>query len=346
MARKTVYNAIVNDKDWQEVNQDNKALLEEFVEYCESTDKSEGTVINYISDIKICFTWNLKANKNIFFVDFSKRDFMKYQNYLLNTLNLSPNRIRRLRSSLSSMSNFIESMMDDEYENYRNIVNRIPAPSKDEVREKTVLTDEQITDLLDALVIKKEYQKACVLALAWASGSRKSELLRFKPSYFIEDNIIYGSLYKTPEKIKTKGRGRKLGKQLNKFILVSKFKPYFDLWMEERKRMDLPEEMQDVLFIAKKKDDWQPVKISTLDSWAMQYSKLLKVDFYFHCLRHNFTTGLSQAGVPASVIKEVVGWENVAMVDVYDDQVVDDKLGKYFDENGIKKVENKTLEEL
>jgi len=346
MARKTVYNAIVNDIDWKEVNQDNKALLEEFIEYCESTDKSEGTVINYMSDIKICFIWNLKFNKNTFFVDFSKRDFMKYQNYLLNTLNLSPNRIRRLRSSLSSMANFIESMMDDKFENYRNQVNRIPVPNGDDVREKTVLTDEQVQKLLDHLVEKEEYQKACVFALAWSSGSRKSELLRFKPSYFVDENIIFGSLYKTPEKIKTKGRGRKLGKQLNKFILANKFKPYFDLWIEQRNKMDLPEELRDVLFVVKRKDGWQPVKISTLDSWSAQFSKLLEVDFYFHCLRHNFTTGLSQAGVPASVIKEIVGWENVAMVDIYDDQEVDDKLGKYFDENGIKKVESKTLEEL
>jgi len=236
--------------------------------------------------------------------------------------------------------------MDDKFENYRNQVNRIPVPNGDDVREKTVLTDEQVQKLLDHLVEKEEYQKACVFALAWSSGSRKSELLRFKPSYFVDENIIFGSLYKTPEKIKTKGRGRKLGKQLNKFILANKFKPYFDLWIEQRNKMDLPEELRDVLFVVKRKDGWQPVKISTLDSWSAQFSKLLEVDFYFHCLRHNFTTGLSQAGVPASVIKEIVGWENVAMVDIYDDQEVDDKLGKYFDENGIKKVESKTLEEL
>ena len=113
MARSTVYNSIVNDEEWDLVNQDNKDLLEEFVEYCESTDKSELTVINYVSDIKICFIWNLKFNKNIPFVDFNKRTFMKYQNYLLNTLNLSSSRVRRLRSSISSMSNFIENMLDD-----------------------------------------------------------------------------------------------------------------------------------------------------------------------------------------------------------------------------------------
>ena len=346
MGRETVRNIIVNDKDWENVNPKNKNLLDEFVEYCESTDKSELTVTGYVSDVKICFTWCLQFNNNIFFVDFTKRDFMKYQNYLLNTQNLSPNRIRRLRSSLSSMSNFIENMMDDEFKGYRNIVNKIPAPAKEDVREKTILTDEQAQTLLDYLVKKEKYQEACAFALAWSSGARKSELLRFKPSFFQDENIIFGSLYKTPEKIKTKGHGRKLGKQLNKFILINKFKPYFDLWMNQRKEFNIPSELDDVLFVTKRKEIWKPMKISTLDSWTNQFSKFLNVDFYFHALRHNFTTGLSESNIPANVIKEVVGWSSVNMVDIYVDTEVDDKLGKYFDENGIKKVEKKSLEDI
>lgn len=342
MARETVYNTRVSDDKYEQVCDDNKELLEEFLEYCQSTDKSPLTITNYRSDIKICFIWSLEYNKNKFFVEFTKRDFMKYQNYLLNTLNLSPNRIRRLRSSLSSMANFIENILDDTYEDYRNIVNKIPAPVKEVVREKTVLSDEQAQTLLDYLVEQKQYQKACAFALAWASGSRKSELLRFKVSYFTEENIVYGSLYKTPEKIKTKGRG-KMGKMLNRFVLVSKFKPYFDLWMEERKRLGI---VGDDLFLTKHVGQHRPMKISTLSSWSITFSKLLGVDFYFHCLRHNFTTGLSQAGVPATVIKDIIGWTSLEMVSIYDDNTIDDKLGKYFDENGIKKVEQKGLDDL
>lgn len=342
MARKTVYNAIVNEDNYGEVCQENKDLLDEFLEYCQSTDKSPLTITNYKSDIKICFIWSLAFNKNKFFADFNKRDFMKYQNYLLNTLNLSPNRIRRLRSSLSSMANFIENILDDEYEDYRNIVNKIPAPVKEAVREKTVLSDEQAQGLLDELVANKQYQRACAFALAWASGSRKSELLRFKISYFTDENIVYGSLYKTPEKIKTKGRGKN-GKMLNRFVLVNKFKPYFDLWMEERKRLGI---VGDDLFMTMQGDECKPMKPSTLSSWTIYFSKILDVDFYFHCLRHNFTTGLSQAGVPASVIKDIIGWTSLEMVNLYDDTEIDDKLQMYFDENGIKKVEQKGLDEL
>lgn len=343
MARSTVYNNIVTEEKLEQVCDDNIELLEEFVEYLQSIDRSPLTVINYISDINICFVWGLEKVKNKPFVEFNKRDFMKYQNYLLNTLNLSSNRIRRMRSALSSMANFVENMLDDMYPDYRNIVNKIPAPVKEPVREKTVLKDEQAQELLDYLVEQKQHQRACAFALAWASGSRKSELLRFKVSYFTDENIVYGSLYKTPEKIKTKGRGRN-GKQLNKYVLVNKFKPYFDLWMEERERLGI--DCEEMFVVKDKKEGWRPMKSSNLSYWAKLFSEYLSVDFYFHCLRHNFTTGLSQSGIPASVIQEIIGWSSLEMVNLYDDTEVDDKLGKYFDENGIKKQEKKTLGDL
>lgn len=344
MARSTVYNPIVTEEKWNQVCDENKELLEEFKEYLQSTDKSPLTILNYDSDIRICFIWSLEHLKNKFFIDFNKRDIMKYQNYLLNTLNLSSNRIRRMKAALSSMANFVENMLDDLHPNFRNIINKIPAPAKEPVREKTVLQDDQVQELLDTLIEQKEYQKACALALAWASGSRKSELLRFKVSYFTDENIVYGSLYKTPEKIKTKGRGSK-GKLLNKYILVNKFKPYFDMWMKERDILGVPHEIDD-LFVIKRDKVWQPMKVSALSYWATQFSKALNVDFYFHCLRHNFTTGLSKSGIPASVIQEIVGWSSLDMVNIYDDTEIDDKLGKYFDENGIKEVETKTLNQL
>lgn len=342
MARSTVYNSIVTDELYEKINQDNKDLLDEFVEYLQSIDRSPGTINNYISDIKICFIWNLKYNKNKFFVNFTKRDIMKYQNYLINGLKLSSNRIRRLKASISSLSNFIETVLDDIYPNFRNIINKIPAPMKQEVRSKTILTEEQIRYLLNHLIKNYQYQKACVLALAVASGSRKTELLRFKVYYFDDKNIKYGSLYKTPEKIKTKGRSSK-GKLIYRYVLVNKFKPYLDLWLKQRKELGINCEE---LFVFKRNGQWQPMKVSTLDSWAMQFSKILNVDFYWHSLRHYFTTYLSICGIPADIIKEIIGWESTEMVSLYNDTEIDEELSKYFNANGIKKIKKKELEDL
>lgn len=340
MARSTVYNDIVTDELYEKVNEDNKELLEEFVEYLYSTDKSELTIINYTSDIKICFVWCLKYSKNKSFIDFTKRDIMKYQNWLINTLGLSPSRVRRLRSAISSMSNFIENILDDDFPEFRNIVNKIPAPANQPVREKTVFEDEDLEELLGRLVEEELYQEACCLALAIGSGARKAELTRFKVHYFDDENIIYGSLYKTPEKIKTKGKG---GKMLHKYTLVNVFKPYLDLWLKEREELGIDNEY---LFVTKRNDKWIRARVSTLDSWAERINRYTNKHFYFHSCRHYYTTHLSTSNIPAEVIKEIVGWESVDMVSLYTDTDIDDELGKYFGEDGIKQVEQKSLKDL
>ena len=55
--------------------------------------------------------------------------------------------MRRVKSTLSSLSNFVESMLDDEYEDYRPIVRKIENPAACAVREKTVLEEERLQKL-------------------------------------------------------------------------------------------------------------------------------------------------------------------------------------------------------
>ncbi len=239
--RKTVYNNISSPEKLAKVNPENIQLGNDFLEYLTSIDRSKSTVDAYRSDLNIFWCWCLQFNQNKFFVDLSKREIAKYQNYCLNDLGWSPARMRRVKSTLSSLSNYVENMLDDEFENFRPIIRKIENPAASTVREKTILTNEQIQYILDTLVKKKRYDVACMFALGVYSGRRKSELPRMKVSYFSEENIIYGSLYKTPEKVKTKGRGSR-GKLLNVYVLVKPFKPYLDLWMKYREENNITSE--------------------------------------------------------------------------------------------------------
>jgi integrase len=334
MARFTVYNNIQTEENISRINKKNLELLEEWKEYLVSSDKSMDTVTQYSNDVMIFFIWLLENADNKFFVNITKRDIIKYQNYLLSTLKLSSSRIRRLKASISSLSNYIVRILDDEYKEFKNIINFIPAPNKEVVREKTVLEDEEVERVLKQLTDEKEYQIACILALAAYSGGRKSELLRFKLSYFTEENIVSG-MYRTPEKIKTKGRGRN-GKQLNRFVLACSFKPFLDNWIEERNRLGVPENIDD-LFVVSRDEKYEPMKINTLDTYAKRLSKYFNTDFYFHAMRHFFTTALYKNGIPAELIKKIVGWESVEMVSIYTDIEATDEFDKYFDANGMKK---------
>lgn len=344
MGRKVQHNNITSPELLAQVNPENIELGNDFLDYLRSIDRSSSTIEAYSYDLNIFWVYLLQHCGNKFFIDLSKREISKYQSYCLTEWKWSPARMRRVKSTLSSLSNYVENMLDDEFEGYRPIIRKIENPTNEKVLEKTVLEDAQLEKLLNILVEKKQYDKACMLSMAMNNGRRKSELPRFKVSYFDDKNVIYGSLYKTPEKIKTKGRGSR-GKMLTVYTLSKPFKPYLDLWMNYRKENNIESEW---LFPKKTLDGYvdEPMSPKTLDSWADSFSKMLGVDFYWHSLRHYFTTACSRNSLPDNVIQMLIGWSSLDMVSVYKDIEIDEEFEKYFSEDGIKQVEQKSLSDL
>ncbi len=283
MGRTTVYNNITTPELLKQVLDDNMYLTKEFLDYLKSIDRAKTTIYQYEQDLNIFWSWNLQFNNNKEFTKITKREFSKFQNHAINEWQWSPKRTRRVKSVISSLSNFIENILDEEpeYEGYRSVIKKIENPVNETVREKTVFEKEELQSLLDTLVENKKYEQACMLSLAMSSGRRKSELTRFKVSYFTEDNVMFGSLYKTPEKVTTKGRGSK-GKLLYLYVFKNQFDPYLRLWMEEREKLGITSEW---LFPDKTSDGYNnevAIGIDTLNSWAETFSRLLEKDFYWH----------------------------------------------------------------
>lgn len=344
MGRKIQHNNIVTEELLLQCNKENIELGNDFLDYLRSVDRSPNTIEAYANDLRIFWVYLFQHCNNKFFVNLSKRDISKYQSYCLTEYKWSPARMRRVKSTLSSLSNYVENMLDDEYDGFRPIIRKIENPTNEKVFTKTVLEDSQLENLLKILVEKGRYDQACMLSLAMNNGRRKSELPRFKVSYFDDENIIYGSLYKTPEQIKTKGRGSR-GKYLTAYTLSKPFKPYFDLWMNYRKENEIDSEWLFPKKTAGKYVD-EPIDKTTLDSWAETFSNLLGVDFYWHSLRHYFTTACSRSGLPDDVIQMLVGWQSLDMVSVYKDIDADEQFEKYFADGEIKNVEQKSLSDL
>ena len=332
MPRHTNRIKITSPEKTTQINKSNIRLKDDFLLYLKSIQRSTGTIAGYDSDLLIVFTYILDNLGNKDFHKLTKRDIISLQNWLVENGN-SPARIRRIKSAISSLSNYIETILADdqpEYRDYRPIVRKIESPVNQPVREKTIFTDEQLSTLLDALAENGRYDQACAVALAMFSGRRKSELLRFKADWFTPDNIMYGSLYKTPERVRTKGAGS--GKFIYCYTLAKDFSPYYDRFMEWRTANKIKSPW---LFYNRSTPD-QPMNISTLNSWAGHFSDILEVPFYWHALRHYFTTRLAKSGLPDSVIQTVIGWSSADMVRLYDDTSADEQLGKYFDVGGIK----------
>jgi integrase len=343
--RSTVYNEITSEEKLRKVNEENIQLEEDFLEYLVSTDRAKTTIFQYKAILHIFWCWNLENNKNKSFIELTKREVARFQNNALNTWGWSPRRMRMVKSVMRSLENYIINILDEDYPNYKKIWDKIESPVNEAVREKSVFTKEELQGLLDCLVDKKDYMKACFLSLAMNSGRRKAELARFKVSYFTDDNLICeGALYRSPEKMITKGRGQR-GKLLYVYTLAKPFKPYLDLWLNERKELGIK---SDWLFPLYKDGEWVDEQAATtlFDSWSRTCSRYLDKAFYPHSLRHRFVTALSEQGIPDNVIKDVVGWSDVGLVDVYRDIEAEDTFDKYFGAEGIKNVEKKGLSDL
>lgn len=340
MARKTEMNSITSPELLSQVNRENQALLKDFLDYLRAIQRSETTIHGYENDIQIAWVWCLQSNDNKFFIDWTKRNILAYQNWLLNENGNSPARVRRLKAALSSLSNYIESVLDDEYPSFRNIINKVENPVNRPIREKTVWDDEALECLLKTLLEREDYEKACLLALAIYSGRRKAELCRFKVSDFDDENLVCdGALYKSSP-IKTKGRGG--GKYINCYTLARKFKPYLDAWMTARERLGIQSEW---LFPSPNNMNEQ-IGVGTLNSWANTFSRITGRDFYFHSLRHAFTTSLVRAGIPDSVITQIVGWESADMCKIYTDIDADEQIGMYFKDGDISVPEKRSITDI
>lgn len=335
MARKTQINHGLT-ANAANINPANIQLKHDFLDYLKSIKRSPGTIKGYDNDLDIFFCWVIDNAGNKDFVNITKRELVRFQNWLCDDNANSPARVRRIKAAISSLSNYIEAILDteDEFKDFRSIVRKIESPALQAVREKTVLTDEQVDKLLTSLTDGGKYEKACAVALAMFSGRRKAELPRFRMSDFEDDKIVCdGALYKSSP-IQTKGRSG--GKFIPCYTLVKDFKPYLEAWVRQREELGIESEW----LLPDPSNVSEPLSITILNSWAKTFSRILDEDFYWHCCRHRYTTYLVRAGIPDGVIAEIVGWTSTDLVKVYTDIDADEQIGAFF-KNGEIHVEKK-----
>lgn len=318
MPRKTYRQVITSPENLEKINPENKKLQQRFLKE-KNTRCSDGTIVGYKSDLNIFFTWNLLNNDNKFFADIEKIEFADFFSYAVEELQWGSSRFGRVRSALSGLSDFIEKFYDKQYPQYRNIILKsIELMPKVAKREKTILSEQQVNDLLSYLANDlNNPQEACLLALAISSGARVSEWLRFRTSIIDENNEAFDGLFlETTKEIKTKGR-TKQGKMLVKYLIKDVFLPYYKAWLPEREKI-MKKNNQDHDFIFIKKDG-TPATLTTIRSWMEKWEKFLGVPYYPHCLRHYIVTHLTRLGLSSDFIIAIMGWSSADMYNIYND---------------------------
>ena len=323
IGRSTIYNNLTSPEEWANVSAFNKKLLKDFLNYCVSVNRSNETIKQYEAQLRIFFVWNEKENGGKDFVDVKKRDFIAFFGWGSLELGWSPNRLAALRSVLSSLSNYIERILDDEYPSFHNIVKVLEPIKLQQVREKTIVSPEEVEAALEKLMEREEYEIACWLALLYSSGMRKAETLQMQVSFFKEPQVVFDVMYKTP-KIRTKGAGRQ-GKEVPRYIFIYTFEPYLRAWLAERDNAGLK---CPYLFCDKATD--APITINGLNAWIAKIGKIMGVNFYPHSMRHLWTTKLKRGGYPDSVIQKLQHWADPKMVSVYNDMSEEEELEDFF----------------
>lgn len=315
--RKTNRLQEVTEEEIKLINPENIKMLKKFIRYIKATDLSPATIKVYRSNLIIFFNWLRENEDNKDLSEVDETDILMFQGWCMER-DMSSSRIRNLRSSISSISDFIlktEKHKNPKFAEFDNYVKFVDAPPQVYVREKTVLSEEEVQFLLKELINQKKYQIACCVATMVSSGMRVSEVIQTRVDWVRGDEVKEASgMYISPP-IRTKGAGKR-GKIMEKFLIKELLDPYLDLWLEERKEMGItnPE-----LFVRKINGEWQPVQQSTVQSWMNTCSKIVGKVIYAHAFRHFISTWLKRNGAEVSEIKDFHGHEGVATTELYID---------------------------
>ena len=322
MTRQTFKKIITSDELISQINPKNIKLMNGFLKE-KSIRCSKTTIKNYKSDLLIFFTWLLQNCDNKLFIDIRKIEFSEFFSYAVEELHWGSSKFARTKSVLSSFSNFIEKFHDDSYPSFRNVVLRAVDSMPHEIRrEKTILSEEQVWDLLKHFS-KKRPQLTCWLALAIGSGARFAELLRFTTDIIDENNLVFDDIFiETTQAIKTKGRTNQ-GKMLKKYIIKDIFYPHYLLWLSKRQEIMLKNnKTHNKIFI---KSNGEPAKEGIARGWCSKIEKYLGIPFYPHSTRHFIVTYLSRIGISADLIIELMGWSSIEMYKLYNDLSAKDR---------------------
>jgi integrase len=316
----------ITEEQWKSCNEFNRELRDNFIN--DSTELSDKTLKSYYSNLTIWFNWVREHLDNKRQVDIKPREFLRYQNWLLNKEHSSSD-ITNKRAAISSLNNYIVVYYSDEYPTFHNFINKsIKKPEKAFVHDKVPPTREEMGIMIDTLE-KSDYkykkQYIAYLKFTFETGCRRAETrqimrdivdtpLTVKTVKTKDENGVEiekeAKYYLTP-KIRCKGHG-KTGK-----IRQLKFSDYsmdaFKEWLAERND-DCP-----YMFVSNYEKETKQVSEGTFNRWANKiFTPILGRRFHPHCLREAAATDIVLCqGKSIETAKALLGHESSETTRIY-----------------------------
>lgn len=197
MARsRGVYNRVYTPELWEQVNADNKAILDDFLAEYRQQKKAKSTIDAYFQDGRIILIYILKHYNNKSILNMNKKDFRNFSLWLTEDCNMSSNRANRLKATVDSMLNFCEEDDDYDYEtNYAKKVKGVPRVRVKTDEDSFFFTFDEFIKVRNKLVEMNDLQIAVMWSLAFDSAGRRNEVFQVKKSGLIngnKTNIVIG----------------------------------------------------------------------------------------------------------------------------------------------------------
>lgn len=187
--RGRVYNKFYTDELWEQVNKENKRILEDFLSEYKQRKKSKGTINGYRSDLKIILIYILKELDNRCILELNKKDFRNLSLYFSDDCQMSAARVNRLKSAVNSMLTFCEE--DDDYDYEINYAKKVAGLPKERVRDNEdnfFFTFDEFIKVRDILVEKEKWQLAVLWSIGFDSAGRKNELFQIQKHGLLNGN--------------------------------------------------------------------------------------------------------------------------------------------------------------
>ena len=177
--RGRIYNNFYTPELWEQVNKENKRIIDDFISECKQRKKSKGTINGYYQDLRIIMIYILKEHDNKSVLKMNKKDFRGMSLYFTEECNMSSARTNRLKSSINSLLTFCED--DDDYDYDVNMSKKVKGIPKERVKDDEddfFITFEEFIKVRDILIEKGKLQSAALWSLAFDSAGRRNELFQ------------------------------------------------------------------------------------------------------------------------------------------------------------------------
>lgn len=280
--RGRIYNNFYTPGLWEQVNKENKRIIDDFLAEYKQRKKSKGTIDGYFNDLRIIMIYILKELDNRCVLELNKKDFRGLSLYFTEECGMSPARTNRLKSAINSLLTFCEE--DDDYEYEINMAKKVKGIPRERVKDNEdnfFFTFDEFIKVRDILVQRGRLQDAVLWSVGFDSAGRRNELFQIEKHGLLDGNktnIVVGK------------RGKKFY-----LVYLDDTKELIRQYLKER-----GEDSIDSLWIKGTGENKQPITGDALYDRVCSISKILsevrgeQCNIFPHTMRHSRLECLAQ----------------------------------------------------